>query len=133
VSPRARLVLWAPVALLLAFEFWLSSQSNLPGPGDFGIEIPQFDKLEHAGYFCLMGVLALRAARFGERWTARTTIALVVLGGFLVGALDEFHQSFIPARDADLLDVAADTLGAGFAALAGERLLVALGLDGTIR
>ena len=66
MSGRARILLWAPVVLLLAFEAWLSSQSRLP---ELGASFEGLDKLQHAGYFFLTGLLAVRAARFGERWS----------------------------------------------------------------
>ena len=34
----------------------------------------------------------------------------------LYGATDEFHQSFVPGRDSDVLDWVADTLGAALGA-----------------
>ena len=126
MTARARLLLWAPVALLVAFQFWLSSQSTLPSPG---FSFPHLDKAEHAAYFFLTGLLAFRAARFGEGWSPRAAAAVVVLGGLLLGILDEFHQSFVPARAVEALDVAADAAGAVIAALAGERLLRVLRLD----
>jgi VanZ family protein len=126
VTARGRFLLWGPVALLVAYQFWLSSQSTLPSPG---FAFPHLDKLEHAGYFFFVGLLALRAGRFGEGWSPRTSFLSVVLGGLLLGVLDEFHQSFVPERGVEALDVAADTAGALVAALAGEALLRATGLD----
>ena len=126
MTARARLLLWGPVAILVAYQFWLSSQSTLPSPG---FAFPHLDKLEHAAYFFVMGLLAFRAARFGEGWSPRTSLLAVVLGGLLLGILDEFHQSFVPERGAEALDIAADTAGALAAAIAGDGLLRASGLD----
>ena len=72
VSARRRVLLWAPVALLLAHEFWLSSRTGAEMPS-FGPSFDGKDKLEHAAYFFLTGVLAVRAARFGERWSRGKT------------------------------------------------------------
>jgi len=130
VTARARLLLWAPVALLVAFQFWLSSRSTLPSPG---FSFPGLDKIEHAAYFFLMGLLAYRAARFGEGCRRRTATVAVVLGGLLLGILDEVHQSFVPARGMEALDVAADAAGTLVASLAGEGLLRGLGLDRVTR
>jgi VanZ family protein len=132
VTPRGRLLLWAPVGLLLAYEFYLSSQSVLPGlPG--GFEIPHFDKLEHAVYYFLMGAFAVRAARFGEGWNVRRTVIVLVASGFVYGCVDEFHQSFVPGRASEVGDVAADVLGVTLAALAGERLWRRLGLENVVK
>jgi VanZ family protein len=126
VTAQARLRLWGPVALLVAYQFWLSSQSTLPSPG---FTFPNMDKVEHAAYFFLMALFAWRAGRKGEGWSRGAALLAVVLGGLLLGILDEFHQSFVPGRAAEALDVAADTAGALVAALAGDGLLRATGLD----
>ena len=74
---RARVLLWAPVALLLAFEFWLSGRTGSELPS-FGPSFEGKDKVEHAVYFFFTALLAVRAARFGERWSRGKTAALVV-------------------------------------------------------
>jgi VanZ family protein len=123
-----RAVLWAPVALLLAFEFYLSSQSVLPVPGAFA-EVPQSDKLAHAAYFFLMGAMAVRAARFGEGWSTRRTLWTVAFAALAYGALDELHQSFVPMRDVEIGDVLADTFGGLMAGLFAEKLWLRAGFE----
>lgn len=130
MSAKARLLLWAPVALLVAFEFYLSSQSHLPRPP---ISFDQIDKLEHAAYFFLMASFAVRAARFGEGWSTSRTVWAVLIGAMLLGTVDEFHQSFVPLRSVEIADIAADTAGGLVAALLAEKVWVRLGLDRTIR
>jgi VanZ family protein len=125
---RRRLLLWAPVALLLAYEFWLSGRppSGLPPLG------PWFtgkDKVEHAAYFLLTGLLAVRAARFGEGWSRGKTAVYLVLGAALWGCSDEIHQSFVPGRDVEIADVLADVAGVGLAVAAGEWILRTSGLE----
>ncbi len=129
MSGRARVVLWAPVALLLAFEAYLSSQSRLP---EFGVSVPDLDKIEHAGYFFLTGLLAVRAARFGERWSRTRTAVFLVLPAFLWGCLDEIHQSRVPMRSVEIADVIADTTGVALAVIFGEGILRRTGLDRTV-
>jgi VanZ family protein len=46
------------------------------------------------------------------------TAASVVLGVSLLGAVDEWHQSFIPGRSMSLPDWVADTAGATVGVLA---------------
>lgn len=111
-------MLWAPVALLLAFEFYLSAQSRLPDVVPVSFE--HKDKLGHAAYFFLTGLLAIRAAR-GEGWTRARTALVILVGTLLWGVSDEFHQSFVPDRTAELGDVLADVTGAGLALLAANR------------
>ncbi|HEY3350372.1 MAG TPA: VanZ family protein [Thermoanaerobaculia bacterium] len=125
---RRRLLLWAPVVLLLAFEFFLSSRtpSGMPSLG------PWFDgkdKLEHATYFFLTGILAVRAARFGEGWGLAKTAVFLLLGAALWGCSDEIHQSFVPGRSVEIGDVLADVAGVGLAAAAGEWILRTSGLE----
>ena len=125
----SRLVLWAPVALLLAFQFWLSSRTTLP---ELPFDLPHLDKLVHAGYFLLMGLLAFRAGRFGERWSRGKTGVFLLLAAILWGCLDEIHQSFVPGRSVELADVVADTTGVALTVIVGEPLLRKLRLDQTI-
>jgi VanZ family protein len=100
---RVLVILWAAVL------YWLSSQSSLPKPASFdGV-----DKLEHTAYFAIGGVcflLSLRLAGFAR--TTTVAIILTVLFCAIVGALDEWHQTFTPGRSGgDVWDWTADTLG----------------------
>jgi VanZ family protein len=122
-----RLLLWAPVAAMMALQVELSSRSHLP-PLPLLPSIPGNDKLTHAVWFFLLGVLAWRAARLGEGWSRRRTTLLLILGALLWGISDEAHQSFVPGRDVEPADVAADVVGAAVAAAAAEPLLRRLGL-----
>ena len=122
MTGRSRLLLWAPVALLLAYEFYLSSRSVLPRVFFF----PNADKVAHAGYFGLMGGCAVRAARWGQGWSRSRTFWTILLAAFVYGCLDEFHQSFVPGRDVEAGDVSADTFGGFLAVLVAERLWIAL-------
>lgn len=122
MSARRRLLLWAPVVLLLAFEFFLSSRTP-SGMPPLGPEFPQKDKVEHAAYFFLTGVLAVRAARFGEGWSRARTAVFLVLAAVLWGCSDEIHQSFVPGRDVEIGDVIADVAGVALAVAAGESIL----------
>jgi VanZ family protein len=75
------------------------------------------DKLLHALEYAVLGGLlvpALRAAGLGSRGAVLAAVTLASL----YGASDEFHQSFVPGRDADVLDWVADTLGASAGAAA---------------
>jgi VanZ family protein len=127
-APR-RLLLWAPVALLLGFEFWLSSRPPSAFPSLLSFE--GGDKIEHAAYFFLTGLMAVRAVRFGEHWSRTKTAVFLVLAAALWGCSDEIHQSFVPGRDVEIGDVVADVAGVAIAVLLGERLLRASGLERT--
>jgi VanZ family protein len=100
-----------------ALIFWLSHQSR-PVPVD--IQIPHLDKVAHLAVF---GVLAALTARplLAAGLTARRAFLVAVVAVSLYGALDEWHQSFVPGRNPDPWDWSADTAGAllGAAAIVG--------------
>jgi len=99
---------WLPAAAVASGIFWFSHQSG-SGLPDTGV-----DKIQHALAY---GVLALalwhglgnrfRVPRVAAR---RGMIAATIAA--LYGWSDEFHQSFIPGRDASLYDWIADVFGA---------------------
>lgn len=105
-------VLWfAAFAVWFGVLWWLSSaERTFPD----ALQFRASDKLLHFGYF-LGGSGLLSAALF--TWkpampSRRRLIACAVVV-ILVGALDEFHQSFVPNRQGnDPADLLADALGA---------------------
>jgi VanZ family protein len=102
---RHFLTLWGPFLAALAVVFWLSSMSAVPGAQYF------WDKLLHAVGYAGLGVLALRAFHGGfDRPRLRPT-SYAALTVILWAISDEFHQSFVPGRDASGWDVLADTVG----------------------
>lgn len=93
------------------FIFWLSDQPHLPVPMLFSMQ----DKILHAGAYFIMEVFAWRS--FKHLFNRSTTLALASTAFCsLYGISDEWHQSFIAGRFADVTDWVADTSGAGFAA-----------------
>ena len=96
----------------MAGIFVVSGSSNPPKPSS----IPD-GALHAAAYFGL--ALLLIRARAGGTWRGVTVSTLVF--GFVVavayGASDEWHQSFVPNRQADLRDLGADAIGALAAAI----------------
>jgi VanZ family protein len=102
--------LWGPVVLYMAAIFALSSMAEPPAPP--GID----DKTQHFAAYAGLGVVTLRATSGGAVTGLRAGTALAAwLIAVLYGASDEFHQSFVPGRSADLLDLRADALGAAAA------------------
>ncbi len=70
------------------------------------------DKLIHATAYALMGLLAWRM--LVHNFKVKPWLALFsLLFCSLYGVSDEYHQSFIEGRDADVWDWLADTIGAG--------------------
>lgn len=117
--PRERLSLWAPVALLLAVETWLSGRPQLPS---LPIALPAADKLAHLVYFFVTGAAAARAARLGEGWSRKRTSLTLLPAALAYGLLDEAHQSLV-GRTVEALDVAADVAGVALATTLPDALL----------
>lgn len=107
-----------PAIAWAALIFILSHQSR---PLPIAPPIAHFDKVLHAGAYGLLAVLAARALR-AAGLPGRRALWVTVLVASLYGASDEFHQSFVPGRDPDPLDWAADTAGA----VLGAALVVGL-------
>jgi VanZ family protein len=105
---------WLPVLLYVTVIFALSSQAYLPSP----IHFTYGDKLAHVAEYLVLGLLLVRALRATLR-VSRPLFAAMIAIGFvvLVGASDEFFQSFIPGRQSDIFDLLADVLGGAIAQL----------------
>jgi VanZ family protein len=71
------------------------------------------DYVAHAIAYSVLAALLVRALAGGalSAMTSALIVPAVVLA-VIYGASDEFHQSFVPGRDASLMDLAADTVGA---------------------
>ena len=102
---RSILTLWGPFLAALALVFWLSSMSEVPGAHYF------WDKLLHTVGYAGLGVLALRAFHGGFERPRLAPTVYAALAVILWGVSDEFHQSFVPGRNASGWDVCADACG----------------------
>ena len=129
---------WLPLLLWMALIFSASSDSGsfqrssriiapfvhwlIPGLSEAGVHsiVVLVRKGAHVTEYAVLASLVLRLmARPSAnpmriwRWSDAIRTLLVVL---LYAASDEFHQSFVPTREACIRDVLIDTLG-GFLAL----------------
>jgi VanZ family protein len=110
-----RIILFRLPVLLIAGTIWIfSSQSILPQPkGIIG-----WDKLQH---FLAYGALGLAAGLWISPffWNRHPALSVLITAfiSSAYGAVDEFHQYFVPGRDCNVWDWLADTLGAFFGAL----------------
>lgn len=105
----------------MAIIFIASSIPNL-GPLPGGVS----DKSGHSIGYAILGALVLRALS-GARWARVTwkTAFLAIAIATLYGVSDEWHQSFVPGRSPEVLDVVADMTGATIAVvLAGAAAAV---------
>ena len=113
--PRV-ILLRLPAPLIIIALWVLSSQSTLPVKGVFGL-----DKLLHFIAFAALSVASgLWFSR--ESWLRqlpRRNLLVCMAVASVYGALDEFHQYFVPGRAPGVWDWIADTLGgaAGAAAI----------------
>ena len=100
---------WTPAALYAIAIFALSHQSNPPGAG----AAP-----DYVLHFLEYGLFSLTILFGFTRGFRRQLTFSIALSSWLIatiyGAIDEFHQLFIPNRFASWSDILADTLGAFF-------------------
>ncbi|MBJ06853.1 MAG: hypothetical protein CMO40_07035 [Verrucomicrobiaceae bacterium] len=121
--------LWLCAFLLWAITLW--SLSDGPAPVQEPAGLPHLDKVLHFGYF-FGGAILLSAVLFlwnrrpspePSRRTSRWLACIVVVVLAAIGALDEWHQSWIPGRSGnDLGDWTADLLGACVGVFLFQRL-----------
>ncbi len=113
---------WGPVVVYAAAIFHFSSLSH---PED---ELPELlirqvsDKVLHLVEYGILGALCCRAFRWAAGPAALKQALILAIGAAsLYGLSDEFHQSFVPTREASWLDWAADTAGAIAGAIGWDR------------
>lgn len=103
---------WGPAVAMMAVIFMGSSLSD-PGTPPGGLSYGAVHVTEYA----ILGALVLRA-RARASWRGVTLAAAVWAFALSTayGLSDEWHQSFVPGREPQLLDLAADAAGAAAAA-----------------
>ena len=107
------LYLWGPVLAHMALIFAASSRSDTSAVPS---AIP--DKVVHFAVYALLGVLILRAVAGGRQAGVTWSGVLVsIVIATLYGITDEWHQSFVPNRTPDVMDVVADLAGASAGAI----------------
>ncbi len=104
---------WLHFGLWVGLVFGMSSIPDLkpPAPG-----VPGVDKLFHTGEYAVLGWLWGRAR--GRAGAGLVRGALLGLG---VGVADELYQGYVPGREVDLFDVAADVVGAALGCSVSSR------------
>ncbi|MGQ9630409.1 MAG: VanZ family protein [bacterium] len=104
--------LWLPVVICAAGIFVLSGLPNPPQPE---VPIPFLDKILHAVEYGGLSFLLLRAFRgAGMNLPFLKGLSLAIL--YALG--DEFHQHFVPGRNANISDFLADSVGAALGGVA---------------
>lgn len=77
--------------------------------------IANFDKVAHAFLYFLFEILTFLMLK--NSYLEKYSVPLAIVVVLLYGLTDEFHQYFVPGRDASVLDFAADCIGIAFAQL----------------
>ncbi len=101
---------WFVVFGWMGLIFFLSSQSSLPVLPESWLDL-LIKKLAHATAYGILFVLwcnALRTTPLKTQWLV--LFALTLTFGYAIS--DEYHQTFVPGRHGQALDVLIDTTGA---------------------
>lgn len=98
-------LLFLPSSLYMVFIFSVSSISQLP---EVGISGNYFHPLEYLSFSFLL-VWALNKGMNPE--IKRSTLGITFLVCIICALFDEFHQYFVPGRDASVLDIILDSVG----------------------
>jgi VanZ family protein len=108
---------WVPFFVWMALIFVGSSIPRLSGD-EFGL--PRYaDKVAHFLEYLVLGYLFYRGIRGEGRRMGFHALLIVIATGMVIASIDEFHQSFIPGRDANFWDATADMAGIMTGALIG--------------
>ncbi|MDE0019025.1 MAG: VanZ family protein [Candidatus Poribacteria bacterium] len=103
---------WVPPLLYMALIFAVSSlkQPSLPMPK---FEWLTIDKLYHFIEYAILGILLAWAFVKAKPSVVPSKLIWIIAAvlSILYGASDEWHQTFVPGRDATFADWIADVLG----------------------
>ena len=110
INSKYRILLthWVPLIIYCVAIFIQSGQAgpeNLP-------DVRFLDKFLHVGAYGLLGILFFRAYETLPLKNSKNLLILISIGSAaLYGISDEIHQYFVPSRQADVMDVIANTIG----------------------
>lgn len=102
--------LWGPAVTWMAMLFQLSSRPDV-GPAG---RVP--DWLTHGAAYLVLAGLLCRALAGGLKPLPAATAAVAACLATAYGVTDEYHQSFVPGRDASVADILKDAGGAALGA-----------------
>ena len=112
---------WRPPLVWAGVIIFLTSIPNPPVPRALAAS----DKLAHFGMYFGFGFLLARAVL--QEASPMFTILATVAVGAIIGAVDEWHQQFIPGRSMDSADWRADAVGVAMG------VIVAVAVDAAAR
>ena len=101
---------WVPVYLYTTLIFIVSS---IPRPLPPGLQFPFLDKGLHMIEYGILGFLLARALSSDSPPRLSHSFRMwAILFAVLYGATDEWHQLFVPMREASVADLFFDGVGA---------------------
>jgi hypothetical protein len=97
---------WALIILILTLT-----------PGEYvpSYSLFSYDKLGHAGIFCIQAVFLMLTFLYVSGWKIRRSVILGMVISIIYGFIIEGIQDFIPGRKMDYYDAAANIVGSFFA------------------
>lgn len=98
---------YLPVIAWAGLIFFLSSRSNLPGPGPAVLDFV-FKKSAHMFVYAVLYFLTFRAVNLEQK---NKNFWLPLVLSLAYAASDEFHQSFVPHRTPAFRDIGFDFIG----------------------
>lgn len=99
---------WFPVILYSGIIFCVSCVPNVKTP----LQEIQLDKFLHILTYAPFGFLLARGICNTKDSASRgMLLGIVLLISFLYGLSDEIHQSFVPGRNAGIIDAISDAIG----------------------
>ncbi len=100
---------WIPSIAVMGIIFFFSSRTPDQLP-HFGVLDILIDQSGHALGYAALGISYAYA--LPAEWTARRRFLLALGMAAAYALTDEYHQSFVPMRSPNLLDIMTDVLGA---------------------
>ncbi|TAK65317.1 VanZ family protein [Methylobacter sp.] len=92
-------------------------ESSQPPPKILG-EIPGLDKVAHFAVYSILGLMILAILNIIDIYKKIPVLPLAVFLVVIAGVFDEFHQAFVPGRNANGWDLLADFCGGLFSTFA---------------
>jgi VanZ family protein len=110
---------WLPFFVWVVLIFIGSSIPRLPA-SPFGMPRGA-DKVAHYLEYLILAFLFYRGVRGERRWVSLPAWFIVLATGLVIASVDEYHQAYIPGRDANIWDWTADMAGIVTGTLIGMR------------
>ncbi|MDA8211200.1 MAG: VanZ family protein [Clostridia bacterium] len=104
-----RYLYWVPVVFYMGVIFYFSSKTG----GQVALPTP--DYVAHGTEYFGLSWLVRWAWSGSRAGRPEQGCRVAILFCFIYGISDEFHQSFVPGRTPDAVDLLADTAGAALA------------------